>query len=124
LPSLVAIAVEDRCRIGKRAIAAILKSGGSPEMPLDPVAQSAELVEDQEGVHFLMKDGERMLSILVSRHALEDIYAAEHGDAHIERFNEYRIQFEQIASDKYDKGLIEQDGTVCIRGRDLPGKGH
>jgi hypothetical protein len=93
-------------------------------MPLDPIAQPGEPVVDLQGVHFLMKDGGRTVSILVSRRALEDVDAAEHGDEHMERFNEYRIQFEQIASDKYDKGLVELDGTVCIRGRDLPGNGH
>lgn len=93
-------------------------------MPLDPIAQPGELVEDQEGVHFLMKDGVRTVGVLVSRHALEDVDAAEHGDAGIARFDDYRVQFEQIASDKYDRGLVEQDGTVCIRGRDLPAKGH
>jgi len=93
-------------------------------MPLTPVAQPGTLDDEQEGVVFPMSDGARTISILVSRHALEDVDPPEHGDKHIERFNLYRKQFEQIASDKYDKGLVEKDGTVCIRGRDLPGKGH
>jgi hypothetical protein len=93
-------------------------------MPLMPVSQPGTLDDEREGVLFPMNDGARTISVLVSRHALEDIDPPEHGDGHIERFNEYRKQFEQIASDKYDNGLIERDGTVCIRGRDLPGKGH
>jgi hypothetical protein len=93
-------------------------------MPLSPVAQPGTIVEDRDGVLFAMIDAGRTISVLVSRHALEDIDPPEHGDKHIERFNEYRSQFEQIASDKYDRGLLERDGTVCIRGRDLPGKGH
>jgi Protein of unknown function (DUF1488) len=101
-----------------------IQSQTGSKMPLTPVAQPGTLDNDHEGVLFAMLDGGRTISILVSLHALEDIDPPEHGEGHIERFNEFRTQFEQIASDKYDKGLIEQDGTVCIRGRDLPGKGH
>jgi hypothetical protein len=93
-------------------------------MPLTTVEQPAMLIDEREGVRFMMNDAGRAVSVLVSRHALEDIDPPEHGDAHIKRFNEYRSQFEEIASDKFDNGLVEQDGTVCIRGRDLPGKGH
>ncbi len=93
-------------------------------MPLNTVAQPATLIDDRDGVLFMMNDGGRSISVLVSRHALEDVDAREHGSKHIDRFNEYRRQFEQIASDKYDRGQLEQDGTVCIRGRDLPGRGH
>jgi hypothetical protein len=93
-------------------------------MPLTTVGQPPTLIDDREGVLFTMHDAGRAVSVLVSRHALEDIDPPEHGDEHIERFNEYRSQFEQIASDKYEKGLVEQDGTVCIRGRDLPGHGR
>jgi len=95
-------------------------------MPLTTVGQPATLIDDSEGVLFIMNDAGRTVSVLVSRHALEDIEPPEHGDEHteLERFNEYRSQFEQIASDKYDKGLVEQDGTVCIRGRDLPSQGR
>jgi hypothetical protein len=35
-------------------------------------------------------------------------------------FKRYRKRFEQMASDKYDKGHVEVDGTVCIKARDLP----
>jgi hypothetical protein len=93
-------------------------------MPLSPVTLPGTLDDDRDGVLFAMYDGSRTVTVLVSRHALEDIDPPEHGEEHIERFNEYRKQFEQIASDKYDRGLIERDGTVCIRGRDLPGRGH
>jgi Protein of unknown function (DUF1488) len=93
-------------------------------MPLTTVGQPAALMDDRDGVLFMMNDAGRSVSVLVSRHALEDIDPPHHGDQHIDRFNEYRRQFEQIASDKYDKGLVEQDGTVCIRGRDLPNEGR
>jgi Protein of unknown function (DUF1488) len=93
-------------------------------MPLDTLAKPGRLAVDRDGVVFLMNDGERAVSVLVSRHALEDIAQPEQRGGRIDRFNEYRCRFEQIASAKYDRGLIEEDGTVCIRGRDLPGQGH
>lgn len=93
-------------------------------MPLDALANPGRLVDDREGVVFLMNDGVRTISVLVSRRALEAIDHPEQRGGRIARFNEFRGQFEQIASDKYDSGLVEVDGTVCIRDRDLPGRGH
>ena len=93
-------------------------------MPLASMGEPATLDDVREGVVFTMKDSTGPVSVLVSLHALEDIDPKAHSGGHIERFAEYRTQFEQIASDKFDKGHLEQDGTVCIRGRDLPGKGH
>jgi uncharacterized protein DUF1488 len=93
-------------------------------MPLKSLAQPGFLDIEQEGVIFLMRDGTDTVRVLVSLHALEDIDAPVHTGGHLERFKQYRKQFEQIASDKFDRGQVEQDGTVCIRGRDLPGKGH
>jgi hypothetical protein len=92
-------------------------------MPLEALAKPGVLASDREGVIFVMNDCGRDISVLVSRHALEDIAQPEQRGRRIARFNEYRSRFEQIASDKYDRGLIEEDGTVCIRGRDLPGQG-
>jgi len=93
-------------------------------MPLISVVQPGAFDDDRYGVLFPMHDGSGTISILVSRHALEDVGTSAHVDGDLERFNEYRKQFEQIASGKYDRGFLERDGTVCIRGRDLPGKGH
>lgn len=93
-------------------------------MPLISIGQPATFDNDREGVLFPMNDGADTVSVLVSRHALEDVEPAAHVFGHVERSNEYRRQFEQIASDKYDNGLLERDGTVCVRGRDFPGKGH
>ena len=93
-------------------------------MPLTSLAQPGFLDIEQEGVVFHMRDGTETVSVLVSLHALEDIDPPAHTGEHLKRFNEYRNQFEQIASDKFDRAQVERDGTVCIRGRDLPGKGH
>ena len=91
---------------------------------LMPLGLPCTLDTQREGVSFMMKNGLLEVSVLVSRHALEEIDRREHGNAYIERFNEYRRQFEEIANEKYAKGFVEQDGTVCIRSRDLPGHGH
>ncbi len=93
-------------------------------MPLTPSPCGPGLEGSGEGVRFAMSDSARTVSVLVSRQALEDIDPKPHSNGTIERFNEYRAQFEEIASDKYDKGHLEQDGNVCIRSRDLPGRGH
>jgi hypothetical protein len=93
-------------------------------MPLPPTLRAAAVDATEDGVLFTMKFSAQAVSILVSRRALEDIDAQPLGGAGIARFNKFRPQFEQIASDKFDKGHLERDGTVCIRGRDLPGRGH
>jgi len=93
-------------------------------MSLTALTQPGLLDTEREGVVFLMRDGTETVSVLVSLHALEDIDPPAHSGEHLARFNEYRKQFEQIASDKFDRGQVERDGSVCIRGRDLPGKGH
>lgn len=93
-------------------------------MPLLSTPRAATFEDAEEGVLFTMSDSAKIISIFVSRHALEDIDPKPHRGGNLERFNEYRAQFEEIASDKYDKGHLERDGTVCIRGRDLPGNGH
>lgn len=92
-------------------------------MTLTTTGQRATIIDDQEGVRFLMNHGGRVVSVLMSCHALEDIDLPVGCENPIERFNVYREQFEEIARGKFDRGLIEQDGTVCIRGRDLPGHG-
>ena len=93
-------------------------------MPLSPTSRATTIAATEDGVLFTMKLSAHAVSILVSRHALEDIDPQPLGGAGIARFNKYRSQFEQIASDKFDKGHLERDGTVCIRGRDLPGRGN
>ena len=84
-------------------------------MPLISVAQPVTLDEDRDGVLFPMNDGAPIISILVSRHALEDVDPPEHFDGHMERFSEYRKQFEQIASDKYDRGS-SSEMELCASG--------
>jgi hypothetical protein len=69
-------------------------------------------------------DDGRAVIVLVSRHALENVDLRGTNGSSIDRFKEYRRQFEEIACAKLYRGTIESDGTVCIRARDLPGCGH
>lgn len=93
-------------------------------MPLISTPRPARLEDVDEGVRFSMSTGEKTVSVFVSCQALEGIDALPHVGGTIERFTEYRAQFEEIASDKYDRGHLERDGNVCIRGRDLPARDH
>jgi Protein of unknown function (DUF1488) len=90
-------------------------------MPLIPTARAAIADRSQRAVRFAMKDGSKLIDILVSNPALESIEIAEVDyDSYFSIFKIYRKSFERIASTKYDRGYIEADGTVCIRAMDLP----
>jgi hypothetical protein len=72
-------------------------------------------------VRFVMKDGAKPVVVMVSKAVLDDIESNTYDDASFfRRFKRYRKRFERMASDKYDKGYVEVDGTVCIQTRDLP----
>ncbi len=90
-------------------------------MPLLPFARPAIADRNTRAVRFTMKDGSRPVDVLVSPPALEniDIVPIEQED-YFATFKLYRKSFEQIASQKYDRGHIEIDGTVCIRAMDVP----
>ena len=90
-------------------------------MPLIPVAQAAVADPSLKAVRFAMKDGTKKITILVSNPALETVEIAPMDrEAYFGTFKVYRRSFERIASKKYDKGYVENDGTVCIRAMDLP----
>jgi hypothetical protein len=90
-------------------------------MPLMSAAIAAIPDNEFKTVRFVMKDGAKTVVVLVSNAALEDIEkpAPDEG-TYFHRFKQYRKRFEQMASDKYDKGYVETDGTVCIKAADLP----
>lgn len=89
-------------------------------MPLIPAALPAVADRRLHAVRFAMKDGSRLITVLVSSHALEDVEASPPPSHFFDTFKRYRKCFERIASDKYACGHIEEDGTVCIRAVDLP----
>jgi hypothetical protein len=85
-------------------------------MLLIPVAQAAAVCN---AVRFAMKDGSKLVSVLFSSPALEKSEIADdHG--HFYTFKLNRKKFERIASTKYENGIVEPDGTVCIRAMDMP----
>lgn len=68
-----------------------------------------------------MSDGSKRVKVVVSHAALDDIDVASVDQrSYVHRFKEHRRRFESIASDKYDKGYVETDGTVCIKVMDIP----
>ena len=90
-------------------------------MPLIPVAQAAVADPGLKAVRFAMKDGSKRVTVLVSNPALENIeLAPTDREAYFCTFKLYRKSFERIAQEKYAKGHVEVDGTVCIRAIDVP----
>ena len=88
-------------------------------MLLIPVAQAAAADSSLGAVRFVMKDGSKVVTVLVSSPALENAEIADdHG--HFYTFKLNRKKFERIASTKYENGIVEPDGTVCIRAMDMP----
>ena len=88
-------------------------------MLLIPVAQAAAADSRLGAVRFVMKDGSKMVTVLVSSPALENAEIADdHG--YFCTFKLNRKSFERIASSKYENGYVEPDGTVCIRAVDMP----
>lgn len=90
-------------------------------MPLTRAAIAAVQDTTRGIVRFVMKDRGKRVDVLVSNAALDAFdYASPEECSYFHRFKEHRIQFEMIASRKYDKGYVELDGTVCIKTNDLP----
>jgi hypothetical protein len=90
-------------------------------MPLIPAAVAAIPDNTLRTVRFVMKDGARTVVVLVSNAVLENIESTTcDTGSYFRRFKRHRKQFERMASNKYDKGYVEVDGTVCIKTMDLP----
>jgi hypothetical protein len=90
-------------------------------MPLTRAAIPAVQDHLRGIVRFVMRDGAKRVNIVVSNAALDDLdYVTRADCSYFHRFKEHRLQFETIASQKYDRGYVENDGTVCIKAADLP----
>lgn len=60
---------------------------------------------DLDGVRFAMKDGGKIVPVLVTHEALQDIQSMPaQGVDYVELFNAYRPTFEAIAQKKYKTG--------------------
>jgi hypothetical protein len=104
-----------------RLFAGVANISGETPMPLMPAAIAAMPDTTLRTVRFVMKDGTKPVVVLVSHAVLEAMESTTCDHAsYFRRFKRHRKQFERIASDKYDKGYVEVDGTVCIKTLDLP----
>ncbi len=90
-------------------------------MPLISVARAAEPDHKLKAVRFAMKDGAKTVTVLISGPALEDVDIPPPEDGrYLKRFKQFRKNFERLASDKYDRGEVESDGSVLLGVMDLP----
>jgi hypothetical protein len=86
-------------------------------MPLEHA--DLPLSETDWGISFSMKDGEKIVPIAVTDHALRDVDRSSLVGDKSARFGAYRYQYEDIARNKYDAGEVGQDGRVWIYPADL-----
>lgn len=90
-------------------------------MPLIRAAIAAVPEPNRGLIRFVMKDGGRRVDVVVSNAALDDLHGVSAAEtSYFHRFKTHRLQFEIIASRKYDKGYVERDGSVCIKAGDMP----
>jgi hypothetical protein len=90
-------------------------------MPLTRAAIPAIQDTNRGIVRFVMSDGMKRVNVLVSHAVLDDVEDVTPEEcSYVHRFREHRQRFELIASDKYDRGYVEIDGTVCIKAADIP----
>ena len=90
-------------------------------MPLTRAAIPAVQDTSRGIVRFVMRDGGKRVEVLVSNAALDDVDNVSADEcSYFHRFKKHRQRFEYIASEKYDKGYVELDGTVRIKSMDLP----
>jgi hypothetical protein len=95
--------------------------GGETPMPLMPAAIAAMPDNTLRTVRFVMRDGTKPVVVQVANAVLESIESTTYDTgSYFRRFKRHRKLFERMASEKYDKGYVEVDGTVCIKTMDLP----
>lgn len=72
--------------------------------------------ESIRGVHFAMMDGTVLVNILVLHAALQAVDWSPPGSGDfLARFQKHRSIFEEIASGKHGRGLIEENGSIVIQ---------
>lgn len=92
-------------------------------MPLRTDSRSPS-VRTARGIVFAMNDGKARQPCLVTREALQDMRTKYHADAletsEEDVFRARRAEIEAIASAKFDRGEISDDGVVEVRAADVP----
>jgi Protein of unknown function (DUF1488) len=86
-------------------------------MPLEH--SDLPISETDSGISFSMKDGAKTVPVIVTDHALRDVDKSGPVGDRKARFGAYRYQYEDIASNKYDAGEADQNGSVWIYPADL-----
>lgn len=76
-------------------------------MPLEPTNLPPRDIVG--GVQFQMNDGEKVVLVVITHEALENVVS----------FEAFRSEIELIASKKYDTGQIYFDGSVRVASDDL-----
>jgi hypothetical protein len=87
-------------------------------MPLIPAALPAVADRRLPVVRFAMKDGSKLVTVLVANSALRDVERSLPAGV-IDVFKRNRKLFERIASEKYGRRHVQEDGTVYIRTVDV-----
>ena len=76
--------------------------------------------ETIRGVRFSMLHGQTLVAIAVTHAALSGIDDVTPGvGGHLACFHKHRDAIERAASDKHQRGLLEEDGTVIVQAGDL-----
>jgi hypothetical protein len=84
-------------------------------MPLDPMFAAPDF--QLEGAYFRMSDGAKIVRCMVEAAAL-DTSEARRGATPADVFRELRQRIQQVASDKYEAGLL-QHGIVVVTRADV-----
>lgn len=89
-------------------------------MSLIPAAIPAKTDHAARAVRFAMKNGARLVTVLVSDAALKAVEPiARHSRDPFEIFKPHRKDFERVARHKHDLGHVESDGSIHICARDM-----
>ena len=72
------------------------------------------------GIQFSMLNGPTLVTVLVTRDAVDAIEQVAPADGeHLAFFNKHRTTFERIASAKHQRGEITESGAVIVAPVDL-----
>jgi hypothetical protein len=83
-------------------------------MGLSPASQSPH--ETVKGVQFAMIDGTTVVTIIVAHATLQALEWSPPGSGdYLARFQKHRSALELIASNKHQRGEIEENGSILIR---------
>ena len=72
------------------------------------------------GYAIKMMSGDQIVPVIATDDALQEFASPPVSQEELpERLRQYRRQIEEIASQKYNAGQIESDGSVCVTSADV-----